>query len=432
MDTPFDWLVSENFDDLDAETQEDIEVRLYGMIHHATNDELYSEKNNVISTVPTSDKTGSSETSSKQNCNEPETSTPLMKSHYNECFNNNQENSMKFIDQQSNSKEKMKASNQSPFKTTSTIKKSKSPEQELSPSQLLTRNPFKEYLVVEESNKSRIDVKRKREIKDSDVITISDDEDSRYISINKLAKAKEDVERNTKVTPDTSESEEESETDDSIIFVDTKPEDSDTFSLTSSESSDSEIEIISNSRKFINTSSELKLNTSQTLMGSSIPTTIHAPEVEEWQRFCSKKWTPEMITYYSSAAAKVDLEAMMRSIPRNVNWHLDREDRFGPDLQRNRYFAKSDRGRCTNCKQCGHTAKACPDPRKVSCCILCGRTGHKMQACQKKICLTVNFILILILFQIEINFVIHHSVDNLRRFSSSAAWNVAKRNLLFV
>ena len=94
-----------------------------------------------------------------------------------------------------------------------------------------------------------------------------------------------------------------------------------------------------------------------------------------------------MITFYTNAAAKVDLEGMMNSIPRDGYWHLDREDRFGPDLQRNRYFAKAARIRCSNCNQFGHQAKVCPDPRKIPCCVLCGSSGHKMYACPKKICL---------------------------------------------
>ncbi len=240
-----------------------------------------------------------------------------------------------------------------------------------------------------------------------EVITLSDEEDSKYASINKSSKVSA-IKRVLQVPvrsdkgkkfPQMSfvasipSSVEGSESGSSITVLplpDPSPGPSCLNLDSSTDSSDSEVEVLKPSK--INYGKvNIKLNVSQPGIESSLFTSVNPPETAlNWEKYSSTKWTPEMIKFYDKDGFDRDLDVILKSIPKNVEWHLDIEDRRGTDLQRNRYFSKSAKVRCTNCNQWDHVAKHCTESKKIISCSICGMPGHEQFGCPRKICLCVS------------------------------------------
>lgn len=371
-----------DYEDLDPETLEDIEVSLYGMLHHAANEDDHHVSNTSV--LPS----GSNEDNEASPSPSPAVEKPTVK------------------EQTSNeatpSSSKQKGTNGRRSKTPKTPKRT--PQSATRP----RRNPFTEYLVVERSDSNR----------ESEVITLSDEEeDSRYETINKTSSKKTPKAANPRsVPPITSasspveQSDSSDEDNDSIVILDHLPEspssseEQGTLSLsdseTDSDSSDSDVEVIgsSNTPLIVDPVLRLNVNGSQqsnndlALRRAGIPNRNNLNKELDRLGSCSK-WTPEMVEFYARGEAHVDLDAIYRSLPKNGRWHLDDEDVSGLNgKQRNRYFAGRSRVRCANCQQWDHVTKNCPEPRKMPACGICGMPGHKTFGCPKKLCLGVRIL----------------------------------------
>ena len=119
-------------------------------------------------------------------------------------------------------------------------------------------------------------------------------------------------------------------------------------------------------------------------------------ETSNWKKYCSTKWTPEMIEFYEERDQGPFLDTILKSNPDNIQWYLDEEDRRRKDVprlsknfQKNRYFGKIAKKRCFNCNQWGHEVKSCQDPIKLRACSICGMPGHSCDKCPNQMCLGV-------------------------------------------
>jgi len=366
------------FDELDAEDLEDIEVSLYGMLHHAPSDETFNstqldvtddnkDQNSVrLQTAVTSDTTPPSEPANKHLTHKTLT-------------------------------KQLKKASKSPKKDSKHLKNR--PTSITGP----RKNPYSEYLIVEKSDHSR---------RVSEVITLSDEEDSRYQSIAKSSTTFSSKKRVISPlanlpTPD------ESDSDDSIVILDEneptkfttlKPQiehlvSQSSDSSSSSSSEDSEVELVdsSDSSSAIDTSG-IQLNVSGTSASSNLADIVrNGSQTFNWKSYSSSKWTPEMIEFYNRGGDGEDLDAVYQSLPRNVKWTVDAEDLYGG--QKNRYFGgKRSRIRCANCNQWDHVTRDCRMPKKEAGCNICGLPGHRSFGCPSKCCLGVSFAILIILF----------------------------------
>ncbi|XP_046451765.1 zinc finger CCHC domain-containing protein 7-like isoform X2 [Daphnia pulex] len=357
-----------SIDELDSEAREDLEVALYGMLHHASNDEEHfinsSSNTENTSSLPTVNK--ASENASPHAVNY----SPKL-----------------------SSKDKSKAvilASATPTSVSSNRGSRQSGKKSEYPKQAKIPHP------KESSNSSKLK-------NPCEVITLSDEEDSKYASINKSSKLSA-IKRGLQASvmrdkgknfPEMSlvtsipSSVEGSESDSSITVLplpDPPPGPS-YLNLDSTDSSDSDVEVLKPSK--INYGKvNIKLNVSQPDIESSLFTSVNPSETAlNWEKYSSTKWTPEMIKFYDKDGFDRDLDCILKSFPKNVKWYLDIEDRRGTDLQRNRYFGKSAKMRCTNCNQWDHVARYCTEARKIISCSICGMPGHKQFGCPKKICL---------------------------------------------
>ncbi|KZS15554.1 putative Zinc finger CCHC domain-containing protein [Daphnia magna] len=392
-----------SIDELDSEAREDLEVALYGMLHHASNEEEYclNPTNNINNSLITQaaifgDGSNNAKTESvhsdpaSPNVEQPKVANFISIPPVSLLSNIGDEQTIKHLE----CMEQTKVTNKN--KPQDFLRNIKPKEQ-----YDLKRNPYSQRLIIEESCKSS-QLKKKP----FEVITLSDEEDSKYASINKSSKLNvtkrglslpSGIARVLQVASislpvdSSASSPEDSESDSSVTVLDPLPGPScmylDSSPDSSPDSSDSEIEIM-NLHKSGYDKVNIKLNVNQPNIGSTLETCINSSSSNlNWEKYSSEKWTPEMIKFYDRDGSDRDLEAILKSLPKNVNWHLDIEDRRGSDLQRNRYFGKSAKMRCTNCSQWDHLTKDCRDPRKVISCGICGLLGHKQFACPNKMCL---------------------------------------------
>lgn len=68
-------------------------------------------------------------------------------------------------------------------------------------------------------------------------------------------------------------------------------------------------------------------------------------------------WTREMDKFYNRVNEDVldmDIDDVLKKLPRSSNWSIDRADLYGGGYQRPRYFTNK---RCSNCNQIGHFAR---------------------------------------------------------------------------
>lgn len=441
-----------DIEELDAETLEEVEVALYGMIHHASNEEdliNFSIENHTPSasinkpqdempdatlcSIPV--KINGEETFSHNNVKsadsliKPQVATQLPESNKHSSPNN-----LKSAD----SFTKPQAITQLPEskKYSSPDKISHTTKIEVNPQLNLKKNPYSQRLIIEESRNSSF-LQNKKVSTDYEIITLSDEEDSKYASINKAINkgvSKVDYKTfNTNIsTPQSvastttlseeSDSEEssseesnfdesnidernfeernfeDSDSDSSIILLNPEPKSCRSFVDSSLDSSDSDIAIISPS-KFEISCVDLKLNIIQKDRNNSLelPCVNSTTSNFNWKQYSSTKWTPEMIEFYDKDGVGRDLQGILSSFPKNVKWYLSEEDRKGKSLQRNRYFGSNEKERCLNCNQWGHASKCCKEPKKVSGCSVCGLPGHKQYQCPNKVCLGVSDSYLLIL-----------------------------------
>ncbi|KAI9564598.1 hypothetical protein GHT06_008339 [Daphnia sinensis] len=392
-----------SIDELDSEALEDLEVALYGMLHHASNEEEYcfnptNHMNNPLLTQTAifDDSSNHAKTESvhsnpgSQNVEQPKMDNLISIPPVSLLSNIGEEQTIKQLECTEQTKVKNKNKPQD-FLRNITPKKQFD----------LKQNPYSQHLIIEESCKSS-QLKKKT----VEVITLSDEEDSKYASINKSSKlnvtnralslpsaiarglqvASFSLPADSSVSPP-----EDSESDSSVTVLDPLPGPScmylDSSPKSSTDSSDSEIEIMKLQKSGYD-KVNIKLNVNQPNIGSIVETCIYSSSSNlNWEKYSSEKWTPEMIKFYDRDGSDRDLEAILKSLPKNVKWHLDIEDRRGSDLQRNRYFRKKAQMRCANCSQWDHLTKDCGDPIKVVSCGICGLIGHKQFACPNKMCL---------------------------------------------
>ncbi|XP_057371407.1 uncharacterized protein LOC130692334 [Daphnia carinata] len=399
-----------SIDELDSEALEDLEIALYGMLHHASNEEECclnptNYTNNSLHTQAAVPDDGRNYPKSEEGHSSPESQNEEQSKPANfVCIppvsllsNIGYEQSKKHLE----CMEKTKVTSRN--KTQDFLRNINPKEQPLT--SFKKRNPFSQRLIIEESCRPS-QLKRKP----FEVITLSDDEDSKYVSIDKSSKHNDTkrvfplplgIERGPQIASislpvdSSASSAEGSESDSSVtvlnplpgpscMYVDSSP---DLSPSSTTDSSDSEIEVMK-LPKIGYDKVDIKLNVNSPNTGSTLDTCINSSSSGlNWQKYSSEKWTPEMIKFYDRDGSDRDLEAILKSLPKNVKWHLDIEDRRGSDLQRNRYFGKSAKTRCTNCSQWDHLTKDCRDPRKIISCGICGLLGHKQFACPNKMCL---------------------------------------------
>ncbi len=388
-----------NIEDLDPETLEDVEVALYGMLHHASCEDYTvipeansgnPHQNHALS--PTLSELKSSTRNLLEELTPITVNNICKVEPVSSCSTKPNEDGERLNKNLKEIKSLSPKKSHSPSKTISNKNDSK---KQLS----LKKNPYSQYLVIE-GNSTPSSLKGTS----CEVITLSDEEDSKYASINKSTflrstKSKEGGFKKVSSTSHLSSSANStldgSESDSSVVLLDslnrTSSPSYDT-SLLSSDSSDSDIEFLESSRLSY-TNVNLKLNVSQTdNIDSSLMACINPSGSQfNWEKYCSTKWTPDMIQFYDKSDKGPDLDAILKSFPKNIKWYLDDEDRRGSSLQRNRYFGKSAKMRCTNCNQWDHATKNCREPRKICGCGICGMPGHKSFACPKKVCLGVSY-----------------------------------------
>jgi len=101
-----------------------------------------------------------------------------------------------------------------------------------------------------------------------------------------------------------------------------------------------------------------------------------------------RSWNEAMDKFYNEVDLEnvdVELEDILRSMPKTAKWTVDRVDVYGGGPTRRRYFQGG--ARCNNCNQLGHLARQCPDPPKPVRCRMCGNRGHMETRCPEKCCL---------------------------------------------
>lgn len=390
-----------SIDELDTEAREDLEIALYGMLHHASNE---GDK----SVIPPNNKENSSLIQTTV-LDDTSNIAKVKSLHSSENQNGKQLKATNFVStsptslssvaglwQPSQHSDCMKQIILTNKNKTQVSPRNSKPKEQLD----LKRNPYSQRLIIEESSKPSWLKKKPLE-----VITLSDEEeeeDSKYASINKssiqnmgkkilsfpagAAKALPD----TLITLPSASSIDGSESDSSVTVLDALPGPSCMYVDSSTDSSDSEIEV-TQPPKIGYDKVNIKLNIKQPGLESSHVTCSNPSSSSlNWEKYSSEKWTPDMIKFYDRDGCDRDLEATLKSLPKNVRWHLDIEDRRGSDLQRNRYFGRSAKMRCANCSQWDHLAKDCRESRKVISCGICGLLGHKQFACPNKMCLGVS------------------------------------------
>lgn len=385
---------------MDPETLEDVEVALYGMLHHASCEEDYTVIPEANSDSPHQNHSLSPTLpelkSSTRNLLEQPTPTTID----NICkIEPVSSGSFKSNEDGKRLKKKSKETKSSSPKKFLSPRKTISNKNDSKKQLRLKKNPYSQYLIIEGNNAPS-------SLKETscEVITLSDEEDSKYACINKSTSLRSTkikdggfnkVSSTSHVSSSSNSTLDGSESDSSVVLLDspegTSSPNVDTSSL-SSDSSDSDIEFLESSRLSY-TNVNLKLNVSQTdNIDSQLMTCINPSGSKfNWEKYCSAKWTPDMIQFYDKSDKGPDLDAILRSFPKNIKWYLDDEDRHGSSLQRNRYFGKSARMRCTNCNQWDHATKSCREPRKICGCGICGMPGHKSFGCPKKVCLGVSY-----------------------------------------
>lgn len=374
-----------SIDELDPETLEDVEVALYGMLHHASNDEdfVVNSENYPLST-----------TISQKGKDKLDISTCIIPE------NRNKENPISPFNMKSNLNSRQTKQVTECNKLPSPTKSPSTRTSENNKQCNLKKNPYSQVLVIEESNTKLL---KKKSATDCEVITLSDEEDSKYASINKSAKKRipktdyKGAVTNLNIpqpspvasTISLTEDSESDLSDSSVIMLNPKPSSSRKLNMgSSSDSSNSEIEVLKPMKANYDTVN-LKLNVKQGNDHSSSAAYKSLPTLHTWEQYSSAKWTPEMIKFYDKDGSDTDLQGILNSFPKNVKWYLSDEDRLGSSLQRNRYFGKSAKVRCANCNQWDHLTRNCREPRKISNCSICGMPGHKAFGCPKKVCLGV-------------------------------------------
>lgn len=386
-----------SIDELDPETLEDVEVALYGMIHHASNEENFiTNSENFLPPVTTPQKKEERRIELLSGTIPETTSKEKLKSLLNvELIQNSNSSTQKTTKQFSKPAERDKVSSPTKPPSTRTI--------ELHRQCNIKRNPYSQNLVIEESSTKQM---KKNIVADCEIITLSDEEDSRYNAVNKSATkriSKMDYKGSTR-NLNTFQSSPMASTisltgdsdsdcsDSSIVLLNPKPSSSKYLDETTSDSSDSDIQVLK-SLKTNYDSVNLKLNVNQSDVHSSqmfTPYINTSASNSSWEQYSSAKWTPEMIKFYDKGGCDTDLQKILDSLPKDrEKWELIAEDHSGSSLQRNRYFGKSGKMRCANCNQWDHLAKHCREPRKIFNCNICGMPGHKPFGCPKKICLGV-------------------------------------------
>jgi hypothetical protein len=385
-----------SIDELDSETREDLEVALYGMLHHASNDEdhFVNSSNNPENVLPLSTVMDQESNNVCATNNSVNDSSELPRSEKSKAVKLESvtppKNALNQVSKQSTqNSEHLKQTKLSCPSKTNTIRNSKISEHKLK------KNPYSQYLIIEDGRNSK-NLKKKP----CEVITLSDEEDSKYATINKSSKLSV-IKRGLSVGSALSDkfpevpcayspSVEDSESDNSVTVLDPPPRPSCLDLFSSTDSSDSEVKILQPSKTNYG-KVNIKLNIRQPDIESSVMNATNSPETAlNWEKYSSTKWTPDMIKFYDKDGFDRDLDVILKSFPKNVKWHLDIEDRRGPDLQRNRYFGKGAKIKCTNCNQWDHAAKNCRDPKKVISCSMCGMLGHNQFRCPKKMCLGVS------------------------------------------
>ena len=370
--------------EVDDETLEDIEISLYGMLHHAANEEIFlstsEPTDNPIesSTIPTillEAKDIKEFTELPRNgCESPlYPSNPTNTKSYEESA----------LIPSSPSPKSTTNRRKAPFSAVNLernrVGTSKSPQKRPSSGKC---NSFSEYVVIEHCADSSSSRSRQKPSKTPEIIEISDDEDSKYRSISKIA-SKKVLSKNS--SSEVCEVDDSSDTDSSIVVMNATQSSSDS-------ESESEPEVIESSTN----GNSLKLNIRGYIEPESTSQISnsegnHQNMSSHWQKYSCHKWTQEMIEFYDKHGEDQDLEMIAASLPRNARWFVDNSDRFGDlhSLRKNRYFATKSRMRCMNCNQWDHVARECTEPKKITCCQVCGDPGHTPFQCPKKVCFGV-------------------------------------------
>lgn len=366
-----------NIEELDQEDLEDVEVALYGMLHYS-NDEGYAS-------IPTSSDSSSTPTQIDEEKNQ-ETPTSSASNNINNKVTPT-ESITRLPDVKSKTNgdsESFKGQVPSTSKQTLSTKKKGSNYNNLLPD-LCNRN-----IVVEKS------MERKSKKKSYEVITLSDEEDSKYASINKATTLRTKRKEQKELPPVCILSDSD---DTSVIVLENRPTPKKVFySDSSSDSSDDEVQVLNSSVASLGTV-DFRLNISdQSNMNIALTTSLSSSLSQSyWKKYSSTKWTPEMIEFYDQAGRDVDMQAIQKSLPKNANWSVVDADRFGDGGsrgQRNRYFGNASKTRCANCSQWDHDARHCKEPKKIKSCKVCGMPGHRTFDCPRKLCLGVSNILI--------------------------------------
>ena len=348
--------------DVDEEDLEDIEISLYGLLHHSANYTLDSHGSSPVTSTSPSPQPLADQPESPE-CRSPKSdrasSTDTKKGEEpSQCQSQNITN---------RGSGSIPGLGRKTSPCTATI-------QRMSHQKVLRKNIFKEYLVIEQETS-----KAKQKCPLKTLTKITDCEDSKYEDIRKSTR------NNTTLLPDNNEDSSSSD-DDSIVILDTnQPQPTE-----ESESSDSEVEIIEDF--VVDPESRIKLNVSGSHLGDAEEMINGIPVNPEWRKYVCSKWTQEMVDYYDQRKPIIDLDEIQKKLPRSARlWQLDDSDRYGVNNHRNRYFGRSNnRERCTNCQQRDHSVRHCPDPIKQKCCHMCGITGHTHYRCPQKVCLNVS------------------------------------------
>ena len=320
------------FEDLDPEDQEEIESSLYSMIHHGPSEYPIVDATDQVEQDPLILKNTANESKSKDkngiraqserkslnyqlkpskvevieySKNHSSASTPrlarLKTSQQSESYSITQ---LMELDLTADSPLKSKQPQKSP-KVPSSKKKSL-PKTSPSPPK---RNPFSEYVVIEKG------VPKSSDLKEAEVIDLSDDEeDSRCALIERSAAKPILVKTVPVVTKMSSDAEDSSDSDDkepsiisrkpSIVVLDT--------TVDSSSSSSSSYDVLSSDDsdlEVLKPHNQMKLNITGSYESTLIANcSLYGPAPINWEAYCSRKWTPEMVTFYDKDGAGVDLD----------------------------------------------------------------------------------------------------------------------------